>query len=78
MLIMLVYIILFSVHGFSEAFPNVTEGNDKTIKFTKEVKGTSAFPSPDLSGIISSEATDGRLGLVFTYIQQCFKLYSIT
>ena len=66
MLIMLVYI-LFSVHGFSEAFPNVTEGNVKTIKFTKEVKGSSRFPSPDLSGIISSEATDGRLGLVFIY-----------
>ena len=65
-LIMPVYI-LFSVHGFEKAFYNVTEGDNITIVFKKEVKGTSLFPSPHLGGIILSEVTDGRLGSVFIY-----------
>ena len=61
MLIVMVKFILIPVHGFQGAFYTVIEGDNITIQFTKEVKGRSLFPSPNLSGMILLNGTVGRL-----------------
>ena len=51
------------VHGFSESYYNVTEGDSLTIDFHEQVKGGGSSLRPDLKGTILSEGAepDGRL-----------------
>ena len=56
------------VHGFQHSLYYLREGENLTISFLREVKGTTRFPFLQLDGLITSEAdTAGKL-TVFLHV----------